>query len=148
MRFCVQLLLSFLLSLDSRVVGAPMVKRYTLASVIFRNRNDVPKDLLFRVLDCYRMRVTVCKACFYKFRPQTEMQLESFHPVKIRDQLVCGSCNQSFSGLLVMPSCTLCENNYGNYIPIATKGQNSPVHSVEELVLRLVDGEYIVQNKI
>lgn len=126
----------------SRVVGAPMVKRYTLASVIFKSRNDVPKDLLFRVLDCYRMRMTVCKACFYKFRPQTEVQLESFQPLKVRDQLVCGSCNQSFSGLLVMPSCTLCENNYGNYVPIATKGQNSPVHSVEELVLKLMDGNY------
>ena len=128
--------------LDSRTVGAPApVKRYTLASVIFKNHSDVPKDLLFRVLQCYRMRLTVCRACFYKFRPQTEGQLKSFQPIQLRDQLVCGSCSQSFTGLLVMPSCALCENNYGNFIPIASRGQNSPVHSVEEMIIRLVDSE-------
>lgn len=126
-------------------MGGPVAKRYTLASVMFKNHNDVPKDLQFRVLNCYRMRTTVCKACFYKFRPQSETQLESFRPVQSRDKLVCGSCNQSFSGLLVMPSCTLCENNYGNFIPIATRGQNSPVHSVEEVVLRLMNGEHLLK---
>lgn len=128
--------------LDSRVVGPPApVKRYTLASVMFKNHNDVPKDLLFNVLQCYRMRLTVCRACFYKFRPQTEAQLKSFQPVQLHDQLVCGSCSQSFTGLLVMPSCPLCENNYGSFIPIASKGQSSPVHSVEEMILRLMDSE-------
>lgn len=129
-------------------MGAPVAKRYTLASVMFKNHTDVPKDLLMRVLNCYRMHLTVCKACFYKFRPQTETQLKSFQPVQLRDQLVCGSCNQSFSGLRVMPSCSLCENNYGNYIPIAGKGQSSPVHSVEELVLRLVDSKWCLKSNM
>lgn len=127
---------------DSRVLGAPVAKRYTLASVTFKNRNDVPKDLLFHVLDCYRMRLTVCKACFYKFRPQTETQLKSYKPAQMRDRLVCGSCNQSFTGISVMPSCPQCENSYGKYVPIANRTQNSPVHSVEELVLRLVDSKH------
>jgi len=129
----------FLFFTDSQAVGVLLPKRYTLASVTFKSPNDIPKDLLLRVLSCFRMRLTVCKACFYKFRPQTETQLKSFQPVQLRDQLVCGSCNQCFSGLSVMPSCALCDNNYGNFIPIANKGQNSPVHTVEELVLRLVD---------
>lgn len=128
---------------DSRVVRAPLTipKRYTLASIMFKNRNDVPRDLLIQVLDCFRLRLTVCKACFYKFRPQTETQLKSFQPIQSRNQLVCGSCSQCFSGLLVMPSCSLCENNYGKFIPIASRGQGSPVQSVEELVLRLVESK-------
>ena len=126
------------------MVAAPVVKRYTLASVTFKSQNDVPKDLLYRVLECFHMRLTVCKACFYKFRPQTETQLKVIQPVQIRDQLVCGSCNQLFSGLLVMPSCLQCDNNYGKYVPIAPKGQSSPAQSVEELVLRLVDVKYVL----
>ena len=131
--------LSTFSSADHRLGRAP-VKRYTLASVTFKNQNDVPRDLLYQVLRCHQVRSTVCKACFYKFRPQTEVQLKSFQPVQVQHRLVCGSCGQSFSGLLVMPSCSQCENNYGNFIPIANR-QNSPVHSVEEMVLRLVDSE-------
>lgn len=145
--WCCVIKLSFLIFSETKVMGIP-AKRYTLASVTFKSRNDVPKDLLFHVLDCYSMRISVCKACFYKFRPQTEAKLKSFQPVQARDQLVCGSCNQSFSGLLVMPSCPLCENPYGNYIPIASKGQNSPVHSVEEVVLRLVDSKHLYKSNL
>lgn len=122
-----------------------MTKRYTLASVNFRSLEDVPKQLLLHVRECYSKRVNVCKACFYKYRPQTDTQLRSLQPIQNGEEIVCRSCNQRYCSQLVIPSCSLCENEYGNFIPMASKGQASPVRSVEELILRLSDGEYYIQ---